>query len=348
MKRLEDKILQFFISGDSAAGKDIGKEISNDPSFNQADFDSFEKIWQASDGLKEWKVADEDDAWAQLLSEANIEATSAKRVPLWRNRAVAAALVLLVGFAMYYWLTWDPYVTHRAEVATTLVLPDSSTAEVTAGTEIRHLKPRFFAEADKREIFLEGQAVFDVVSNPAKPFEVITKLTSVDVLGTVFSYAAQGDFSETENIEGLVSFESNTGAFDPVELNPGDKVSFDGNEIRIDRFEPEPEPVVVPDPSNLLRIIDLIDILSEKYPNRFIPGPGSDANGPIVIKVNLDQDLGDILQDLDEDENIDVGYSRVGNGFLVSRIGASDQGLVPNYSYEMFNNGVAYDQAEGE
>ena len=54
--------MQFFIRGDSAAGKRIGKEISDDPSFNQADFDTYEKIWQASADLTEWKQADEDDA----------------------------------------------------------------------------------------------------------------------------------------------------------------------------------------------------------------------------------------------------------------------------------------------
>ncbi|NND09554.1 MAG: hypothetical protein HKN87_24550 [Saprospiraceae bacterium] len=344
MKRLEDKILQFFIRGDSAAGKKIGKEISNDPSFNQADFDTYEKIWQASTDIADWKVADEDDAWAKIAAQTGLQETSVKRIPFWRRRSVAAILLLLVGFALYYWLTWDPYTTFRAEEATTVILPDSSSAEMTAGSEIRYLRPRFFSEAQKREIFLEGKAVFDVVDDP-KPFEVVTSLTSVEVLGTVFSYEAEGDNSEAENVEGLVSFGSNTGAFEAVQLNPGDKASFDGNELVVELYEPEPEPVIIPEPSNKMRIIDLIDILSDKYPSRFIPGPGSDRSASVVIEVNLDQDLVDIIDQLAADEAVDIQYRKSGNSLLLSTISAADRGLDIDYSYDMYVNGVDYNRA---
>ena len=336
--------MQFFIRGDSAAGKRIGKEISDDPSFNQADFDTYEKIWQASADLTEWKQADEDDAWAKIAAEAGLLETPIKRIPFWRRRSVAAMIVLLIGFALYYWLTWDPYTTFKAEEATMVILPDSSTAELAAGGEVRYLKPRYFVEATKREILLEGKAVFDVVVDPSKPFEVVTSLTSVEVLGTVFSYEAEGDNSEVENIEGLVSFGSNTGAFEAVELNPGDKASFDGKELVVELFEPEPEPVVIPEPSNKLRIIDLIDILSDKYPSRFIPGPGSDRSAAVVIEVNLDQDLIGIMEQLAADEAVDVQYRRSGNNVILSAITATDRDLNIDYSYDMFANGIDYNR----
>ncbi len=347
MKKIEDKILQFFIDGGTADGKNLDRKIRNDPSFGQADFDLFEKIWRASDQLSEYREADLDDAWDKITAGTN-QVRTPRRISWWLARAAAAVLLLLNGFALYHWLNWDDYITYRTDVASTLVLPDGTKADLEGGTVLRYLREEQFVKDDQREVFLEGEGTFDVVSDTAKPFSVVSKLTSIDVLGTVFSYMARGDSSQAENIEGQVRFRSNTGAFEPAVMNPGDRVTFDGDSMVHIEFVPEPvpPPVIREEPKNFLRVIDLIDILSEKYQNTFIPGPGSDRNGRVVVEVNLDQDLAGIIGDLEKQSHIDISYRRSGRTFTVSDISAQSTGLRPDYTYQMYANGISYKRGE--
>jgi transmembrane sensor len=75
-----------------------------------------------------------------------------------------------------------------------LRLPDSSDVILSPGATIRYRKD--FGAYDKREIKVEGQALFSVVKNDHVPFVVMSEMVSTVVMGTVFEVMADKDSSQ--------------------------------------------------------------------------------------------------------------------------------------------------------
>ncbi len=85
-----------------------------------------------------------------------------------------------------------------------------------------------------RKVDFEGEAVFNVASNPAKPFTVHTSKISIRVLGTEFkvrSYSSE-DYSETTLAKGVVELNTGSGI---VAMSPGQKVTASGGKIKIEQ-----------------------------------------------------------------------------------------------------------------
>ena len=78
-----------------------------------------------------------------------------------------------------------------------ITLPDNSTIWLNSGTKLVY--PAQFAN-EKREVFLEGEAIFDVTPNEKAPFHVVTKQLEVKVLGTNFDLCAYADDSLVNTI----------------------------------------------------------------------------------------------------------------------------------------------------
>lgn len=70
----------------------------------------------------------------------------------------------------------------------TLVLSDGSKTIINAGSSLRY--PKTFLEGKGREVYLEGEAYFEVASNPEEPFKVISNHIKTQVLGTKFNVSA--------------------------------------------------------------------------------------------------------------------------------------------------------------
>jgi ferric-dicitrate binding protein FerR (iron transport regulator) len=108
-----------------------------------------------------------------------------------RVRWAAAAAVLVILLAGW-WLFRTPQdaspqmmeAYNPKGIRSQIVLPDGSKVWLSADSRLRY--PAVFAEG-KRDIQLEGEAFFDVVQNPSRPFEVYLQKGSVRVLGTSFN-----------------------------------------------------------------------------------------------------------------------------------------------------------------
>ena len=89
-----------------------------------------------------------------------------------------------------------------------LKLADGTNVWMFAESEIR-FPTRF--EGNKREVYLSGEAYFEVHHDPAHPFYVKTKSLDVKVLGTSFNVKAYNNMEvvETSLVEGLVSVKDN-------------------------------------------------------------------------------------------------------------------------------------------
>ena len=149
---------------------------------------------------------------------------------------IAAVLTIAIGIGMYlnaYQETiWVKLAWHSKENAkgerSKITLPDGSTVWLNADSELRY--PEEFS-ADAREIFLTGEAFFDVTKNPKKPFIIHLADGQVRVLGTTFNVKAfDGDsLVETSVVTGKVAFIPNTTAGhlqDTMLLTPDHKAVY--------------------------------------------------------------------------------------------------------------------------
>lgn len=71
-----------------------------------------------------------------------------------------------------------------------ITLSDSSKVWINSGSKL--IYPAKFSE-NKREVYLEGEAMFEVSHNKKRPFLVLTSNVNVKVLGTVFNVSAYRD-----------------------------------------------------------------------------------------------------------------------------------------------------------
>lgn len=71
-----------------------------------------------------------------------------------------------------------------------VVLPDGSTVQLNSGSQLK-FKSSF--QTKKREVFLEGEAFFDVTHDKSRPFMVEAGALQVEVLGTSFNVSSYPD-----------------------------------------------------------------------------------------------------------------------------------------------------------
>ncbi|MGE8290917.1 MAG: FecR family protein [Sphingobacterium sp.] len=89
---------------------------------------------------------------------------------------------------------------------TKVVLADGTKVLVNSGTSLSY--PIAFS-ADKREVYVEGEAYFDVAHDPQKPFVVHCGKVGVKVLGTAFGVNTFGSSVITALVRGKVELQAN-------------------------------------------------------------------------------------------------------------------------------------------
>ena len=145
-----------------------------------------------------------DKAWnrlyARLADEQLLVPDDAKTVtvPFITKMKWAAAIIILCicGGAAYLYLfpakeTGQIFTLHNNEASITLVsaLDDGSIVYLTNGATLAC--PEHFA-ADKRQVTLQGEALFDIRSDKNCPFLIETEPVLVEVLGTTFNIKSDG------------------------------------------------------------------------------------------------------------------------------------------------------------
>ncbi|MEN7547686.1 FecR domain-containing protein [Rapidithrix thailandica] len=140
------------------------------------------------------------------------------RISPWQRWISYAAMLLLGLFSVWYFRS-EPsivhpqksfsYITKKAKKGTKLTIPlsDGSLVKLNADTEIRY--PEDFAT--HRQVYLKGEAYFEVQKDSLHPFEVITRDLNVKVLGTSFNVKAYPEETSQQValVEGKVKVGSN-------------------------------------------------------------------------------------------------------------------------------------------
>lgn len=164
-----------------------------------------------------------DSIWNQIDAKTNKK--PAKITPLFARPSTfawaSAAVILIAAFIGFYWLTLQP------QLELELVAESGSEIEIVTlvdGSEVT-LRPnsrlhRVSSLEDARTYKLEGEAFFDVFTDPSAPFTVDGDQGTVTVLGTRFNLSTWGDKAIVYLEEGQVSFTSNLSGEELI-LSPG-------------------------------------------------------------------------------------------------------------------------------
>ncbi|NLR82312.1 FecR family protein [Chitinophaga eiseniae] len=135
-------------------------------------------------------LSEEERAALQKSILQQVHAATAPVKPLRRWLSYAAAVLAVVGVAGYLYRTSDaaPEIVQTGNAVTRrIVLPDSSIVVLNAGSRLS-IDAAFGKTA--RNLSLEGEAFFDVKSDPNRPFRVHYKQLTTTVVGTAFNIRA--------------------------------------------------------------------------------------------------------------------------------------------------------------
>ncbi|HAQ18680.1 MAG TPA: hypothetical protein DCR40_05510 [Prolixibacteraceae bacterium] len=120
---------------------------------------------------------------------------------------------------------------------TQIDLPDGTRVWLNDGTTFRY--PEQFT-GSQREVFVDGEAYFEVKSNPENPFVVNNPMMNTVVTGTHFNlnaYSADKYFEATL-LEGKVSLQRNNQI---LEMKPSEQVQFDSRNEEVVRKTVDPQ-----------------------------------------------------------------------------------------------------------
>ncbi|MHA4809649.1 FecR family protein [Flavitalea flava] len=152
------------------------------------------------------------------------------RMIRWRRILVAATLIPLIALGMW----WFGIQTRKVDlvekynqkgIRSTITLPDGSRVWLNSDSRLKY--PAFFGTS-LREVYLEGEAFFEIARNPSRPFVVRLPKGTVNVLGTSFNIRAYGneDLLTTSVATGKVAFVPGQAKDDSFYLSSGLKAVY--------------------------------------------------------------------------------------------------------------------------
>jgi transmembrane sensor len=170
---------------------------------------------------------------------------SPNRYQKWKMLALLALGFLLLFLGFHFLTVQNPVapaqkpvweVVTRNGSKTNLLLPDGTTVWLNAGSRLSYDS---LYGTNLREVTLSGEAYFDVVRNPNKPFIIHTGKINIRVLGTVFnvkSYPGEKTI-ETSLIKGSIEVSFPSQPSKKIILRPNQKLVIDKTET-ISNYNP--------------------------------------------------------------------------------------------------------------
>lgn len=199
---------------------DIPPDLKETPEYKAA-----EKIFGARDKVSFLNsLSAEDRFWNKISKQIH-------STPIFVNWMKYAAIVILslsVGALLVYFSGLTKSDNQLASISsprgqiTSLTLFDGTTVWLNSETTIRYSSD---FNKKEREVFVEGEAYFEVNHNDKLPFIVDVGASKIKVYGTIFNVKAYpvDDYVETVLIEGKVEFITKDNS---VFLKPNEKITF--------------------------------------------------------------------------------------------------------------------------
>ena len=185
----------------------------------------------------------------QLIEQIDVHCQQQETTLFWNRKLVkyfqrvAAILVLpLLAVTAYYYFNTENIKAQYSEAIvpkgqkSEIVLPDNTHIWLNSGTRLRY--PTQYGSGT-RDVFLTGEAYFEVTPNKHKPFIVHASQVDVKVLGTKFNVRAYSDDKDVETallsgkINLLVSPAS--GEIREMEMKPGEMIDYNKGSQKIQK-----------------------------------------------------------------------------------------------------------------
>ena len=152
----------------------------------------------------------------------------------WYKAAAVLALAILSFISVYHLLPDTPpktgFLVYQTESRqkSTLTLSDGTTVKLNSNSKL--LYPQNFNNSDVREVFLEGEAFFEVTPNANLPFVIKSSEVTTTVLGTSFNIRAYPEDDEIEIavLTGKVAISIND---DSNSEQPGNRILLTPNQM---------------------------------------------------------------------------------------------------------------------
>lgn len=156
---------------------------------------------------------------------------------LWKQYAAAAVVLLIAGMSIDLLVRGTlPCKDKQIELLTgaeisAIELPDGTKVWLNQYSALKY--PSDFGK-EVRQVFLDGEAYFEVVPDRMKPFVVESDLLTARVLGTTFNFKSrpQADKIEVSLIEGEVQVKETLGDGQII-LSPGQRAELNINNKRL-------------------------------------------------------------------------------------------------------------------
>lgn len=162
-------------------------------------FDLFENetdVMQTMDSAEkqDLKISIQNSIWEQVLNDGPKQAPVRfmnRNIVKWA--AASVAFILLIAGMVYFYhnpaqsAEENKMVIQKVENRI-IFLPDGSKVILSAGSKLNY--PSSFDDLSTREVYLNGQAYFDIKHNNSKPFIVHAGKLETIVLGTAFNIKA--------------------------------------------------------------------------------------------------------------------------------------------------------------
>lgn len=234
--------------------KELDTLISNRPEKHNT-YDKIAGVWNTSPSHDEDFMEATYLAHLERMKDKGVEISGDDSItaeietgtvsPKWFSFNRMAYMAVVAVCMMGGWLLFSSRKTAEKEVyakkieevrtpkgmRTKIKLPDGSDVWLNAGSKLNYDK-KF--DGDLREVYLTGEAFFDVVHNEKKPFIIHTSRINVRVLGTRFNVKAYNEDKTTETslIKGSVEVFLNNNPSKKFLLKPNQKLVLSNAPIK--------------------------------------------------------------------------------------------------------------------
>ncbi|WP_100612762.1 FecR family protein [Confluentibacter lentus] len=119
-----------------------------------------------------------------------------------------------------------------------IVLSDGTHVFLNAGSSLRY--PVKFLDKFNRDVYLDGEAFFEVKKDAAHPFTVITEKMNTRVLGTKFNVSSYKNEDNTSSVlvSGAIDVYNASENYNPnktIRIKPGQRAHFQENNINVEQ-----------------------------------------------------------------------------------------------------------------
>ncbi len=258
------------------------------------------------------------------LDEEKRKQNKILRMHRWMKYAAMIAVILVIGGGSGYWLYQNGNNQHmmvavaNEGIVKEIILPDGTKVWLNNSATLKY--PREFSEK-ARNVYLDGEAYFEVTKNRHKTFTVQSDAMRVRVLGTTFNFKCDKNYriAEVTLIEGEIEVKGNKEEGQII-LAPGQRAELNKNNGRLTVKQVDAKMDAVWHdnliPFQKADIFTISKALERFYDIKIILSPDMRADKTYSGVLKKKSTIESVLKSLQN--SISIDYKIVGNNIFIS------------------------------